>query len=150
VSWTHDFLAVVRVDAQLHIVDVPDKVSLVAGPGYHPVVATANGAAFHAALTPRSGGRHRLHLPVEVRQTAGIAVGDTVAMVVQPDPTGSVPAVPDDVGRALDAIEGGRRRFDALPTPVAREMLAWIDSAARSDDRVRRIVRLLARVVEPA
>ncbi len=146
-TWTHDFTAKVEVRDGLHVVDVPRRVSLSAGPGYHPVAGTLNDAGFHAALAPLPGGGHRLHLPGELRERAGISVGDGATIVLQPDPSGAVPEIPDDLAAVLGVLAGVRRSFDALPSIEAREMIAWVDSAPRQTDRVRRIVRVLARIV---
>lgn len=148
VAWTHEFAAPVRVIHTLHVVEVPAQVSLSAGPGYHPVTGTVNAVGFHGALAPLPGGGHRLHVPAELRERTGAGAGDTATVVLQPDASGAVPGLPDDLGRVLEALSGARRRFDRLPSVDAREMLAWIDSAERPDDRVRRIARVLARVVD--
>lgn len=147
-TWTHDFTRTLEVAEGLHVVAVPRRVSLSAGPGYHPVAGTVNDAGFHAALAPLPGGRHRLHVPLEVRERAGIGAGDMVTIVLQPDPSGAVPALPDDLSAALDVLAGARRSFDTLPSVDTREMIAWVDSAVRQTDRVRRIVRVLAQVVD--
>jgi hypothetical protein len=147
-TWTHDFTTSVEIEDGLHVVAVPPRVSLSAGPGYHPVVGTVNDVGFHAALAPLPGGAHRLHLPGELRDRTGLGAGDSATIVLQPDPSGAVPEVPDDLAAALDALIGARRSFDRLPSVETREMIAWVDSAARQVDRVRRITRVLVRVVD--
>lgn len=147
-TWTHDFTAKVELRDGLHVVAVPSRVSVSAGPGYHPVAGTVNEVGFHAALAPLPGGGHRLHLPGTLRQRAGISAGDSAAIILQPDPSGAVPEMPDDLAAALDVLAGARRSLDRLPSVETREMIAWVDSAERQVDRVRRIVRVLVRVID--
>ncbi len=47
--------------------------------------------------------------------------------------------VPDDLAAALDEHADARRRWDAFPPSVRKQILGWINSAKREDTRVKRV-----------
>lgn len=65
--------------------EVPFDVGKAFGtPGPVPVRATLDGTAFRAMIEP-VGGRHRLDVRLEIRETLGKDVGDTIHVVLEPD-----------------------------------------------------------------
>lgn len=81
------FTATLRKLAMNYCVDVPAEASraLAGDPPerYVPVEGAANGHPFSTRLTPRGGGAYRMFLDGAVRASAGIAIGDEVAIEVE-------------------------------------------------------------------
>lgn len=128
---------------------VPADVSATfVGRGYAPVVGTANGCSFRATLVPVPGGGHYLFLGSAVRAEASLAVGDEVEIVMEPDPSGGEPPIPDDVAVVIHALYDGTRYWERADPALRREMLIWIAETADPSARARRIIRALARVME--
>jgi uncharacterized protein YdeI (YjbR/CyaY-like superfamily) len=57
-------------------------------------------------------------------------------------------AMPDDFARALDAMQGTRERFDAMPPGARREYLEWIVGAKRDETRASRIAKACEQISE--
>jgi hypothetical protein len=118
------------------------------GKGYAPIVATANGYSFRATLVPAPRGGHYLFLGSAVRAEAGLAVGDEVEIVMEPDPTDREPPMPDDVAAVIHALYEGNRYWEKADPHLRKEMLIWIAETADPSGRARRIIRALAKVMD--
>ena len=97
------------------------------------------GQDFKATLEPDGQGSHWLKVPRALREASGVAVGDTVALVIAPAAEQPEPKVPADLRKALAATTNARARWTDL-TPVARrDWIQWIVSAKKAETRERRI-----------
>ncbi len=132
-----------------YAVDVPQDVSISFGArGHVPVVGTINGFPLRATLIPAGGGRHRILLNADVRETLHLRNGDTVEFMLQRDTASREVPVPDDFAAALSSVEGALRAFCDSPPSRRKEILVWISDAVRPNTRARRIARAVAHVME--
>ena len=69
--------------------------------GRVPVVGTINGAPFRSSLMPNGDATHILVVNKALRQAAGAAEGDAVAVVLGLDAAPRVVDVPEDLSEAL-------------------------------------------------
>ena len=114
---------------------------------YVPVHATCNGVPFRGTLLPRGGERHRLALNAVVRQKAGgVDTGDRVIITLRRSAPHPVPALPNELERALARVPGARLAFESWPPGRRREVLQWLTAAKGADTRSRRVRRLLERL----
>jgi hypothetical protein len=120
------------------VVIVPFDVKEAFGSGRPPVRATVNGFTFRTTIAPM-GGRFLLGLNREVRERAGVAAGQTLAVELERDEEPRVVDVPADFGRALSADPGAREAFDGLSHTHRKEYVRWIESAKRDETRRRRL-----------
>ena len=103
------------------------------------VEGTLDGASFQATLEPDGQGSHWLKVGKALRETAGAAVGDTVALEITPVAVEPEPRVPADLRKALADAPAARAQWSTL-TPVARrDWIHWITSGKKAETRGRRI-----------
>jgi hypothetical protein len=105
-----------------------------------PVVATVNGYTWRASVA-RMGGEFLLGLNREVREAAGVAAGDEVAVVVTLDDQPRDVEVPEDLADALASVPEAKARFDKLAFTHRKEYVRWVTEAKRDDTRRRRVAR---------
>ena len=107
--------------------------------GMISVEGTFAGQPLKAKLEPDGQGSHWLKVPRALREAAGAAVGDTVALAIAPVAEQPRPRVPADLRKAFAAKTDAHARWTDL-TPVARrDWIEWITSAKKPETRTRRI-----------
>lgn len=103
------------------------------------VDGTLDGQSFQATLEPDGQGSHWLKVGRALREAAGAAVGDTVALDITPVTEEPEPRLPADLRQALADTPAAKAQWDSL-TPVARrDWIHWIASGKKAETRVRRI-----------
>ncbi len=97
------------------------------------------GAPFQATLEPDGRGSHWLKVDKALREAAGAAVGDSVALEIAPVDVEPEPRVPADLRKALAANPDARATWSDI-TPVARrDWIHWITSGKKAETRAKRI-----------
>lgn len=103
------------------------------------VDGTLEGQRFQATLEPDGEGSHWLKVDKALREAAGAAAGDTVALEVAPVAEEPEPKVPADLRKALAGNAAAKSTWADI-TPVARrDWIAWITSGKKAETRVKRI-----------
>jgi hypothetical protein len=125
------------------VVVVPFDVKEAFGSARPPVRATVNGYAFRTTIA-RMGSRSLLGLNREVREEAGVAAGQRVAVELQRDDEPRVVEVPPDLERALSADREARVTFDGLSYTHRKEYVRWIEGAKREETRRQRVTKAVA------
>jgi Bacteriocin-protection, YdeI or OmpD-Associated/Domain of unknown function (DUF1905) len=125
----------------LYCVEVPAAVSKAVGRARVPVVVrVAKGAPFRATLLPSGSGRHRLFLNGEMREAAGVKLGDRVALEVRVDREPREVPLPPDLSEALKD-EGVLETWTSMPPGKREHLVRWIDEAAHETTRQKRVAR---------
>jgi hypothetical protein len=122
------------------VVVVPFDVEEAFGSKRPPVRATVNGYSFRTTIAPM-GGRSLLGLNREVRDAAGVTVGEIVSVELEPDDEPRVVEEPSDFAALLAANPRARAAFDALSYTHRKEYVRWITDAKRDETRQRRLQR---------
>jgi hypothetical protein len=107
-----------------------------------PVRGTVNGAPFRSRLAVY-GGVTVLGLNREIRDAAGIDVGDELDIVMERDDAPREVEVPDQLATALATDATARAAFDGLSFTHRKEYARWIDEAKREETRERRVAKAL-------
>lgn len=103
------------------------------------VEGTVNGSPFRATLQPDGQRSHWLKVTRKLREAAGAAIGDVVALEIMPTDKQPEPRIPADLRKALAAAPKARALWSDI-TPVARrDWIQWITSARRPETRARRV-----------
>lgn len=103
------------------------------------VDGTLGDAPFQATLEPDGEGSHWLKVDKALREAAGAAPGDTVALEIAPVEREPEPKVPADLRKALAGNPAAQATWTDI-TPVARrDWIAWITSGKKAETRVKRI-----------
>jgi uncharacterized protein YdeI (YjbR/CyaY-like superfamily) len=104
---------------------------------------TVNGHTFRTTLFTM-GGQPLLGVNRDVREAAGVEVGETFVVEVEPDAEPRVVSVPPDLERALADAPDARGVFDGLSYTHRKEYVRWIEDAKRPETRSRRLERAVA------
>jgi hypothetical protein len=104
-----------------------------------PVAGTINGTPYRTSTMPMGGGRNAIGFRTELREAAGVAIGDTVEIVIDRDDAPRVVEVPDELAAALDAEPALRAAFDAMSYTHRREWAESVRDAKRPETKQRRI-----------
>jgi hypothetical protein len=132
--------------------EIPQEVVDALGGGKRPRVAiTINGHSWKSRVAIMRG-RNLLGLSNANRQAAGVQTGDEVEVDVELDAEPRVLVEPADFAQALDADPVARAAYDRLAYSRKFEHVRAIESAKKSETRMRRIEKALAtlRAVESA
>jgi hypothetical protein len=120
-------------------VAVPFDAKAVFGSARAPVRGTVNGTPLRTRLMVY-GGVTYLGLTREVREAAGIELGDAVAVELELDEAPREVAVPPELAAVLDA-ERLRDAYDALSFTHRREYAEWVGTAKKAETRERRAAK---------
>lgn len=105
-----------------------------------PVRGTVNGAAFRTTVAVYSG-VHLIGFNKDVRERAGVEIGDQVTVELERDDEPRAVDVPPELQQALAANPGARAAFEGLSYTHRREYAVWIGEGKRPDTRQRRASR---------
>ena len=112
------------------------------------VKGSVNGVEFRSSLMPQGGGTHILVVNRELRDKAGVIVGDTASFELALDTEPRVVEVPEELQRALQADEDARAAFDKLPYSHQKEYADFVSEAKRPATRERRAARSVQMLTE--
>jgi Bacteriocin-protection, YdeI or OmpD-Associated/Domain of unknown function (DUF1905) len=105
-----------------------------------PVRGMINGVPIRARLSVY-GGETYLGLRREIREAAGIEVGDEIEVVLELDDAPRTVEVPPELAAVLAADPGLRVLYDALSFSHRREYAQWVGQAKRQETRDTRAAR---------
>jgi Bacteriocin-protection, YdeI or OmpD-Associated/Domain of unknown function (DUF1905) len=120
------------------VIPVPLDVKAVFGSGRPAVRATIGTFTFRTTLAAM-GRRHLLGLNRQVREAAGVAVGDRVVVELELDAEPRTVELPAELSAVLDAEPELRAFFDGLSYTHRREYAEWIAGRKRDETRRRRV-----------
>lgn len=110
-----------------------------------PVTVTVNGVTLPLRLA-RMKGENMIGLAKAAREQAGLALGDTVDVVVAADATERTVEVPDDLAAALAAVPAAQAAFEKLAQSHRKEYVRWITEARKEATRADRIAKAVEMV----
>ena len=146
--------SIVRFDAPLRtiqgraILELPETASRkLPSRGQVAVLGTINGHAFETVLEPDGDFGHWMRVEGGLKKAAGLGVGDTATVEVEPSKEWPEPKVPPDLRRALgEAPRKIRELWEAI-TPMARwEWVRWINATKNPETRKRRVTVSLSKM----
>ena len=107
------------------------------------VAGTLNGTPFRGRLSVY-GGKTYLGLNKEIRDAAGIDVGDEVDVVMDRDVAPREVEIPQELLAAFERDAAARAAFEGLAFTHRKEYARWIAEAKKEDTRERRVAKALA------
>lgn len=139
-------MATIHFEAKLFTIDscmilrLPESASAkLPSRGMTMVEGTINGARFQAALEPDGKGSHWFKVDKIMREAAGVDVGDTVTLAIEPLKEWPEPEAPADLKRALRDCPHAHQLWMDI-TPLARwDWIRWIRATKQPETRKRRI-----------
>lgn len=111
--------------------------------GQVKVRGTVGGVPFRNSLRPEGDGTHYMVVNSNLREAAGVALGDTVHIALEPDLEPRVVEIPGDLQKALSACGPAERTFQRLSYSVQKRHVEWVAGAGKAETRAGRISRLV-------
>lgn len=118
-------------------VEVPFDVRSEYGGARAKVIATVNGVKLRTTVAVY-GGKSYVGFRKEIREAAGIEIGDTITVRLEPDREERAVEVPEELAAALNKDAKAKAVFDALSFTHRREYTQWIAEAKKPETRERR------------
>jgi hypothetical protein len=125
------------------VVEVPFDVKERFGRARAPVRGTVDGADFRTTVAVY-GGRYYVGFNKELRDRAGIAIGDEVEVALELDREPRTVEVPPPLAAALEKDSEAKAAFDGLSYTHRNEYARWIAEAKRDETRDRRAKKAVA------
>jgi Bacteriocin-protection, YdeI or OmpD-Associated/Domain of unknown function (DUF1905) len=125
------------------VVEVPFDVKERFGRARAPVRGTVDGADFRTTVAVY-GGRYYVGFNKELRDRAGIAIGDEVEVALEVDREPRTVEVPPPLTAALEKDSEAKAAFDGLSYTHRNEYARWIAEAKRDETRDRRARKAVA------
>lgn len=94
---------------------------------------------FVATLEPDGNGSHWLKVEKALRDKAGVAAGDRVALQIAPVAKEPEPKLPADLRQALSANAAAKATWKDITAVARRDWIHWISSGKKAETRVKRI-----------
>ena len=107
-----------------------------------PVRCTINGVEYRSRLSVY-GGTTYLGLRQDVREAAGVCVGDELQVTMELDDEPREIEMPPALAAALAGDHAARGAYDGLSFTHRKEYAQWIAEAKRQETRERRVRRAI-------
>jgi hypothetical protein len=107
-----------------------------------PVLCTINGVEYRSRLSVYAGTTY-LGLRKDVREAAGVSVGDEVQVTMELDNGPREVAVSPALATALAGDDAASGAYDGLSFTHRKEYARWIAEAKRPETRERRVRRAI-------
>ncbi|MEA2461725.1 MAG: hypothetical protein QOH90_1902 [Actinomycetota bacterium] len=136
---TKRFRAVVGGDeGERPLFELPFDAKEVFGSARAPVVATVNKVSWRTTVAVY-GGKHYVGMRRELREKAGVEMGETVSVTLESDDAPRTVEVPSEFLAALRRSPAAKKAFDRLSFTHRREYVEWITGAKKEETRSRRL-----------
>lgn len=120
---------------------IPDDLVERLGAGGRPKVAvTVAGMVFRTSIA-KMGGQYLLGINKARRDEAGLGVGGTYSLVIEPDTAGRTIELPVELAAAIDGDPAAREFWDQLSFSNKRRFAEPIEAAKKPETRERRIAK---------
>ncbi len=123
-------------------VELPFDVRATYGSARPKVKVTVNGVELRTTVAVY-GGRSYVGFRKEVRDTAGIAIGDRIRVEIELDAKPREITVPEDLARAFAKDRVAKKLFEGLSFTHRNEYAKWIEGAKKAETRARRVAKAL-------
>ncbi len=145
---TQTFSAVLErlpIDALWTVLFIPFNVNEVFGTkGGVRVRGTLNGQPFRRSLLPFGDtDRHFIMVNRQMREAAGMKVGEPVLIVLEQDTEEPTVEVPPDLAAAFTTDAAAGAAYEKLAKSRRYEFVSWLNRTQNPDTRQKRIARIL-------
>ncbi len=119
-------------------VTVPFDVEQVFGKKRVKVKALIAGEPYRGSLVRMGGDCHILGVRKEIRQKAGVDIGDEIEVMLEEDSEPRTVSVPAELQSALESDPAAAEAFTRLAYTHQKEYAQWIEEAKRAETRQKR------------
>ena len=111
-----------------------------------PVKVTLNGHSYRTTIAVY-GGRHYLGVRREVREAAGVAAGEQLAVGIEYDAEPRTVDLPEVMRGALLSDAAATAAFEKLSYTRKKEFIQWVTGAKLAETQRRRMEQAIARLL---
>lgn len=130
---------------RLHVVPLPAEVEAALGEA-RIVVGTLNGVAFRRSVHGRGDGTPHLRFGRALLRQAGLALGDTAIVALEPAPDPDAVHVPAELAAALAQDPDAWARWETFTPGRQRSLALHVEQARRPETRERRALDLARKI----
>ena len=127
---------------------VPEEIVTALGQGKKPPVRVTIGGHTYRTTVAAYTGAYYIPLAAEHRESAGVAAGQTVEVLIELDTQPREVEVPADFAEALAAEPQAQQFFESLSYSHKRRWVLSIDDAKTPETRQRRIAGAVSKLRE--
>ncbi|MEM1054206.1 MAG: YdeI/OmpD-associated family protein [Bacteroidota bacterium] len=132
---------------RMHYLPVPAEVAeALRQSGTRRVVGTLNGHPVRRALHGIGNGEFQFLIGQQALRKIGASLGETVEVVVKPDPDPDHIDVPDELAAALDADPEARERWETFSAGRQRGLASHVAMAKRPATREKRALEVARKI----
>jgi hypothetical protein len=121
---------------------IPFDVKAAYGSARAKVRVTVNGVTLQTTVAVY-GGTSYIGFRKEIREAAGIEIGQTIEVTIEADTEPRIVEVPADLRRALAKNAAARKAFESLSYSHKREHAQWVAGGKKEETRARRVARVI-------
>src|SRR5262245_18037710 len=122
--------------------EIPFDVKAAYGSARAKVRVTVNGVELRTTVAVY-GGKSYIGFRKEIRDAAGIEIGQTITVAIDADTEPRIVDVPKDLQRALAKNAAARKTFESLSYSHRKEHAQWVSDAKKEETRARRVARVI-------
>jgi hypothetical protein len=123
-------------------VEIPFDVKATYGSARAKVRVVVNGVELRTTVAAM-GGKSLIGFRKEIRDAAGLEMGETITVSIEPDTAPRIVDVPKDLQRALAKNAAARKMFESLSFTHRKEHAQWVAGAKKEETRARRVARVI-------
>jgi hypothetical protein len=123
-------------------VEIPFDVKATYGSARAKVRVTVNGVVLRTSVAAMHG-KSLIGFRKEIRDAAGLEMGATITVTIEPDTAPRIVEVPQDLQRALARNAAARKAFERLSYSHRKEHAQWVAGAKKEETRARRVARVI-------
>jgi uncharacterized protein YdeI (YjbR/CyaY-like superfamily) len=109
--------------------------------------AADEGFGFRSSLFPFAGGGYFVLVTKAMQREAGVGLGGTATIWLEPDTEPRPAELPDELAVLLDDEPGLREWYDALSEYTRREIGKWVLDVKSDAARIRRVEQMAERLL---
>ncbi len=138
-----EFRARFQAEGEAIFIEVPSAVMARLGSRKRPpVLVTLNGYEYRTTVAAY-GGKSLLGLRRDIRQAAGLTVGETIRVGIAVDQQPRLVEIPRELAAALRAEPRARAVFDRLSYTRRKEYAGSVETAKREETRRARVEKVM-------
>ena len=114
--------------------------------GMSMIAGQLNGTDFEAPVEPDGEGSHWFRIKPSLLAKAGVAVGKTVKVVIEPLKVWPEPKVPDDLRQVLNGDPEAKAIWDSLTAAARWDWIRWMTAVRQAATRKKHVDSIPSRL----
>lgn len=131
-----------------HFVEIPAKAAQeLKAAKIKRLIVSLNGRNYRRAVQGRKDGTRHVFVSLPMLRELGVKWGDTVDVVVKPDPNPDQVDICEEFQAVLDTDEDAKRVWDVLTPGAQRSYAHYINDGKNEDTRITRGLFMIKKII---